>query len=166
MPLPPQMFRFAPLMTSQHKSSTSLEVEIRICYLKQSMHIISTSRPSQTKRGPSFFCFFCFHSLCYSLIGMAFMAGTRQLFPSPCFPLDTSPLPGSGSQTTGLLHRMESSPIEHRHPKETIDANLLMTSLWRLLKQHRRERREASSSEGRGCWVSPPSCIKLLTRHF
>lgn len=93
------------------------------------------------KAWPHFFLLFCFHSLGYSLIGVAFTAGTQQLFPSPCFPLDTSPLPGAGSQTTRLLQRMESSPIEHRHPAETIDANLLMTSLWRLLKQHHRDRK-------------------------
>lgn len=132
-------------MTSQHKSSTSPEVEFRINYLKQSMHVISTSRPSQTNSGPSSFS--RSHSLCYSLIGMAFMAGVQQLFPSTCFSLNASPLPGTGSQTTGLLQRMESSPIAHRRPAETIDANLLMTLTVEVIKAST-ERQEASSSGG------------------
>lgn len=89
MSLPPQMFPRA-LMTSQNKSSTTPEVKFRADYLKQSMHVISTSRPSQTNGILSFFFFFL--PLCYSLIGMAFMAGAQQLFPSPCFSLNTSPL--------------------------------------------------------------------------
>lgn len=36
--------------------------------------------------------FFPSPSPCYSLIGMAFMAGAQQLFPSSCFSLNTSPL--------------------------------------------------------------------------
>lgn len=136
-------------MTSQHKSSTSPEVEFRINYLKQSMHVISTSRPSQTNSGPSSFS--RSHSLCYSLIGMAFMAGVQQLFPSTCFSLNASPLPGTGSQTTGLLQRMESSPIAHRRPAETIDANLLMTLLWRLLKHQQRGRKHLLQGELLDC---------------
>lgn len=88
MSLPPQMFPRA-LMTSQNKSSTTPEVKFRADYLKQSMHVISTSRPSQTN---SILSFFFFLPLCYSLIGMAFMAGAQQLFPSPCFSLNMSPL--------------------------------------------------------------------------
>lgn len=79
------------LQSSYDKSTQKLHIsEFRICYLKQSMHVISTSRPSKTNGGPVFFCLSL--SLCYSLIGMAFMAGAQQLFPSTCFSLNTSPL--------------------------------------------------------------------------
>lgn len=42
---------------------------------------------------------------------------------------------------------MESSLIAHRSLEETIDANLLMTLLWRLLKHRQRGRRQHLQGE-------------------
>lgn len=149
MSLPPQMFHCSPLMTSQNKSFTTPEVKFRTDYLKQSMHVISTSRPRQINYVPGSLS----STLCYFLIGMAFMAGLQQLFPSPCFSPNTSPFAGTGSQTTGLLLRMESSIIARRSPEETIDANLLMTLLWRLLKHQQRGRKHLL--QGESCSIAP-----------
>lgn len=46
---------------------------------------------------------------------------------------------------------MESSFIAHRSPEETIDANLLMTLLWRLLKHQQRGRKHLLQGELLDC---------------
>lgn len=115
---PPQMFCPSPLMTSHHKSSTTPEVEFRIDYLRQSSHVISTSRPSQTNSGPSFFffpplfLFLLFHNW-YGIRGRG-----ATVISVPLFFSQHITFAGTGSQTTGLLPRMELSFVAHRRPEE------------------------------------------------
>lgn len=150
MSLPPQMFRSSPLMTIQHKSSTTPEVEFRIDYQKQSTHVISTSRPSQTNSGPILFFFLPTFSLLfpnwYGIHGWSATVISIHLFFS-----QHVTFAGIGSQTTGLSQRMECSFIAHRRPEETIDANLLMTLLWRLLKHQQRGRKHLLQGELLDC---------------
>lgn len=142
MSLPPQMFPRA-LMTSQNKSSTTPEVKFRADYLKQSMHVISTS----DKQYPQFFFpasllfpnWYGIHGWSATVISVSLFFSQHVTFA------------GSGSQTTGLLPRMESSFIAHRSPEETIDANLLMTLLWRLLKHQQRGRKHLLQGELLDC---------------
>lgn len=145
MSLPPQMFPRA-LMTSQNKSSTTPEVKFRADYLKQSMHVISTSRPSQTNRILSFFSPSLLFPNWYGIHGWSATVISVSLFFS-----QHVTFAGSGSQTAELLPRMESSFIAHRSPEETIDANLLMTLLWRLLKHQQRGRKHLLQGELLDC---------------
>lgn len=156
---PGRCFRSSPLMTSQHKSATTPEVEFRIHYLKQSMHVISTSRPRQTNSGPVFFLFLSSPVLSLSLLfpnwygihGWSATVISIHLFFSQHITFA-----GTGSQTTGLLQGMESSFAAHRRPEETIDANLLMTLLWRLLKHQQRGRKRLLRGRGGGsCSIAP-----------
>ena len=84
---------------------------------------------------------------------MAFMGGAQQLFPSTCFSLNTSPLLAPVPKQRGLSRRMECSFVAHRRPQETIDANLLMTLLWRLLKHQQRGRKHLL--RGGSCSIAP-----------
>lgn len=145
MSLPPQMFPRA-LMTSQNKSSTTPEVKFRADYLKQSMHVISTSRPSQTNSILSFFSPSLLFPNWYGIHGWSATVISVSLFFS-----QHVTFAGSGSQTAELLPRMESSFIAHRSPEETIDANLLMTLLWRLLKHQQRGRKHLLQGELLDC---------------
>lgn len=130
-------------MTSQNKSSTTPEVKFRADYLKQSMHVISTS----DKQYPQFFFpasllfpnWYGIHGWSATVISVSLFFSQHVTFA------------GSGSQTTGLLPRMESSFIAHRSPEETIDANLLMTLLWRLLKHQQRGRKHLLQGELLDC---------------
>lgn len=115
-------------------------------YLKQSMHVISTSRPSQTNSILSFFSPSLLFPNWYGIHGWSATVISVSLFFS-----QHVTFAGSGSQTAELLPRMESSFIAHRSPEETIDANLLMTLLWRLLKHQQRGRKHLLQGELLDC---------------